>query len=155
MCPRAALEQQADQLLAGPPDAQRVRTLPGVGPILALTIVAEAGDLRRFASPRQFLTCCGLDLSTQQSGQFRGHSQLSEHGNARLRLCSGWRPKAPSACARIRFGKNTRGTSRAIRRAPIASAKPSARSPPKSLVSRTASLKQARIIGPILRQSPQ
>lgn len=83
--PRAALEQQADQLLAGPPDAQRVRTLPGGGPILALTIVAEAGDLRRFASPRQFLTCCGLALSTQQSGQFRGHSQLSKHGNARLR----------------------------------------------------------------------
>jgi hypothetical protein len=29
-------------------------------------------DLRRFNHHRQFLKFCGLDLSTQQSGQFRG-----------------------------------------------------------------------------------
>lgn len=44
---RAAIEQQADQTLRTHPDYQRLRTLPGVGPILALTILAEAGDLRR------------------------------------------------------------------------------------------------------------
>lgn len=54
-------------------------------PILALTILAEAGDLRRFAHYRQFLKFYGYDLSTQQSGQFRGTSRLSKHGNARLR----------------------------------------------------------------------
>lgn len=82
---RAAIEQQADQALHGHPDYQRLRTLPGVGPILALTILAEAGDLRRFPHHRQFVKFCGLDLSTQQSGQFRGTSRLSKHGNARLR----------------------------------------------------------------------
>lgn len=82
---RAAIEQQADQALHGHPDYQRLRTVPGVGPILALTIVAEAGDLRRFPQHRQFLKFCGLDLSTQQSGQFRGTSRLSKHGHARLR----------------------------------------------------------------------
>lgn len=82
---RAAIEQQADQVLSGQPDYHRLRTLPGVGPILALTILAEAGDLRRFAHHRQCLKFCGFDLSTQQSGQFRGTSRLSKHGNARLR----------------------------------------------------------------------
>jgi transposase len=82
---RAAIEHQADQVLQSHPDYQRLRTLPGVGPILALTILAEAGDLRRFPHHRQFLKFCGFDLSTQQSGQFRGVSRLSKHGNARLR----------------------------------------------------------------------
>ena len=82
---RAAIEHQADQALQSHPDSQRLRTLPGVGPILALTILAEAGDLRRFPHHRQFLKFCGFDLCTQQSGQFRGVSRLSKHGNARLR----------------------------------------------------------------------
>jgi len=33
----------------------------------------------------QFLKFCGLDLSTQQSGQHRGQTRLSKFGNARLR----------------------------------------------------------------------
>ncbi len=82
---RTTIEHQADQMLQSYPDYQRLRTLPGVGPILALTILAEAGDLRRFQHHRQFLKFCGFDLCTQQSGQFRGMSRLSKHGNARLR----------------------------------------------------------------------
>jgi transposase len=61
------------------------RTIPGIGPINALTILAEAGDLRRFAHHRQFLKFCGLDLATHQSGTFRGQTRLSKFGNARLR----------------------------------------------------------------------
>jgi transposase len=38
--------------------------MPGIDPILALTILAEAGDLSRFNHHRQFLKFCGLDLST-------------------------------------------------------------------------------------------
>jgi len=59
--------------------------VPGIGPILALLILAEAGDLRRFAHVRQFLKYCGFDLCTEQSGQFRGTTHLSKRGNARLR----------------------------------------------------------------------
>lgn len=82
---RTAIEQQADQALRAHPDYQRLRMLTGVGPILALTIMAEAGDLRRFPHHRQFLKFCGFDLSAQQSGQFCGTSRLPKHGNARLR----------------------------------------------------------------------
>src|SRR3546814_11261673 len=59
--------------------------IPGIGPINAVTILAEAGDLRRFGHHRQFLTFCGLDLATRQSVLFRGRTKLSKYGHARLR----------------------------------------------------------------------
>lgn len=82
---RAAIEQQANALLADHADYQRLQQIPGIGPINAMTILAEAGDLRRFRHYRQFLKFCGLDLATHQSGQFRGQTKLSKFGNARLR----------------------------------------------------------------------
>ena len=82
---RDEIEKHAHALLADHDDYQRLRQLPGVGPITAMTVLAEAGDLRRFRHHRQFLKFCGLDLATHQSGQFRGHTKLSKFGNARLR----------------------------------------------------------------------
>jgi len=82
---RKRLEADAVTWLADQPDFVRLQTLPGVGPILAMIILAEAGDLRRFACARQFLKYCGFDLCTEQSGQFRGTTHLSKRGNARLR----------------------------------------------------------------------
>ena len=49
-----------------------------------MTILAGAGDLRRFRHQRQFLKFCGMDLATVQSGMFRGQSRISKYGNARL-----------------------------------------------------------------------
>lgn len=86
---RAELEASAEQLLAGHPDYARLLTVPGIGPILALIILAEAGDLRRFGHHRQFLKYCGLDLAKSQSGAHRGRERLSKRGNARLR-CALW-----------------------------------------------------------------
>lgn len=82
---RDEIEKQAHAALGGNTDYQRLRQLPGIGPIHAMTILAEAGDLRRFRHHRQFLKFCGLDLATHQSGQFRGQTKLSKFGNARLR----------------------------------------------------------------------
>ena len=83
---RAEIDQTAQALLAGRPDFERLRSLPGIGPVLALTILAEAGDLRRFRHHRQFLKYCGFDLAKSQSGQRRGHEVLSKRGNRRLRM---------------------------------------------------------------------
>jgi transposase len=83
---RDALAEQAHRLLVGQPDYEALRSLPGIGPVLALTVLAEGGDLRRFAHHRQFLKYCGLDLATCQSGQYKGQERLSKRGNARLRF---------------------------------------------------------------------
>jgi hypothetical protein len=82
---RNEIERMADDLLSDSADYQLLRRIPGIGPIIVLTILAEGGDLRRFGHHRQFLKFCGLDLSTQQSGQYRGQTRLSKFGNARLR----------------------------------------------------------------------
>ncbi len=86
---RTALERWAETLLGEHPDYHLLQTIPGIGPVFALTILAEAGDLRRFTHHRQFLKFCGLDLAKSQSGTSRGHEQLSKRGNSRLR-CAFW-----------------------------------------------------------------
>lgn len=82
---RVELERTAHALLGEDADYKILRTVPGIGPIIALTILAEAGNLRRFGHERQFLKFCGMDLCTAQSGAFRGQSSTSKRGNARLR----------------------------------------------------------------------
>jgi transposase len=96
---RAAIEGQATALLADSLDFQRLKTVPGIGAVTALVILAEAGDLRRFAHHRHFLKFCGLDLAKCQSGAFRSREKLSKRGNARLR-CALW--MAAMSAARMR-----------------------------------------------------
>ena len=64
-------------------DFQRLRQIPGIGPIHALTILAEAGDLRRFDHYRQFLKFCGFNLATHQSGQFRALNRTGYRGGCK------------------------------------------------------------------------
>ena len=82
---RVALEAKADDFLSTRPDYQRLRTLPGIGPVIALMIIAESGDLSRFGHHRQYLNFCGFNLSAQQSGARPGQYRLSKRGNSRLR----------------------------------------------------------------------
>jgi transposase len=82
---RDQIEKLAHVMLTDQADYRLLCTVPGIGPIHALTILAEAGDLRRFGHHRQFLKFCGLDLATCKSGTFRGRTKLSKYGNARLR----------------------------------------------------------------------
>lgn len=80
---RDEIEQIAHARLAEHVDYQLLRNIPSIGPINALTILAEAGDLRGFNHHRQFLKFCGLDLATCQSGTFRCRTKLLKYGNAR------------------------------------------------------------------------
>ena len=63
---RDAIEADTRRRVGEYEDFQRLRQIPGIGPIHALTILAEAGDLRRFDHYRQFLKFCGFNLATHQ-----------------------------------------------------------------------------------------
>lgn len=82
---RMTLETRANEYLSTRSDYQRLRSIPGVGPIIALMIIAESGDLARFGHHRQYLNFCGFDLSSQQSANKKGQCHLSKRGNSRLR----------------------------------------------------------------------
>lgn len=49
----------------------RLRTIPGIGPMRAAYIVAIVVDPRRFPSKRQFWSYCGLGVVTTSSGDWR------------------------------------------------------------------------------------
>jgi transposase len=99
---RMEIEKLASKYLKNNPDCQRLQTISGIGPVYALTILAEAGDLRRFSHYKKFLKYCGLDLCTQRSGKYRGVSRISKRDNSRLR-CVFWM----AATVAIRMRENT------------------------------------------------
>ena len=57
----------------------------GVQLITAVTIVAEAGDLRRFDHPRQLMAFLGLVPSECSTGETRRQGGMTKTGNSRAR----------------------------------------------------------------------
>jgi transposase len=57
----------------------------GIGFLTAVTIVAEAGDLRRFASARHFMSFVGLVPSEHSSGSAHRRGHITRTGNSLLR----------------------------------------------------------------------
>lgn len=65
---------------------ERLMTLPGVGPVNALAVVAVVGDVRRFREPGKLVSYLGLDPRVRQSGEreaYTGH--ISRAGQAHAR----------------------------------------------------------------------
>ena len=69
----------------GSPEAQLLSTIPGVGPLLALTIASEIDDIDRFHSAKHLSSFAGLVPSTSQSGGNTHHGKITRQGSAWLR----------------------------------------------------------------------
>src|SRR4029453_15072566 len=76
-------------------------TIPGIGPVLGLTIAAEIGDVARFASARKLVGYAGLAPKVKQSGQSSRTGPLSKAGSKALRWAAveaaqqAWRESNP------------------------------------------------------------
>jgi len=81
----AALEAPIQQEAQTDAVAQRLMTIPGVGPVLALTIAAEIGDIGRFPSRAQLRSYSGLCPAIHQSGPRTHTGPLTKRGNRWLR----------------------------------------------------------------------
>ena len=57
----------------------------GIGELTAVTILAELGDTRRFASSRHAVRYAGMDITVHQSDQRRAPGRLSRQGPPALR----------------------------------------------------------------------
>jgi transposase len=67
------------------PVVQALQALRGVQWLVAITVVAELGDLTRFDSPRQLAAFVGLIPSEYSSGQARRQGGITKAGNGRAR----------------------------------------------------------------------
>jgi transposase len=81
----AELTTAITAVLARDEDGQRLRRLSGIGPIIAATIRAEVGDVRRFGGVDQVIAYAGLDPRVRKSGAFVGQAHLSKRGPGALR----------------------------------------------------------------------
>jgi transposase len=67
------------------PVVQALQALRGVQWLVAITVVAELGDLTRFTSPRQLGAFVGLIPSEYSSGPSRRQGGITKAGNGRAR----------------------------------------------------------------------
>jgi transposase len=72
--------------------ARRLRTIPGVGPSIAATLIAEIGDIERFDDVDQLLAYAGVHPAERSSGRKGADPETSWHmsktGNAHLRAAA-------------------------------------------------------------------
>jgi len=87
-------------------DCRRLREIPGVGLLTAMTVQVELFCPQRFHRPEQVARYAGLCPRLKQSGQTSSTAQLTTNGNRHLRhvlIQSAWRWVRQDATARARY----------------------------------------------------
>jgi transposase len=80
-----ALEHDVHTLATTDPMAMRLQRIPGIGPVLALLIRAEIGDLRRFPTPGHLASYAGLVPRVDATaGRYR-YGRITRRGSPWLR----------------------------------------------------------------------
>lgn len=72
---------------------ERYQTLRGIKTTTAMTIIAEAGDLRRYASAPEFMGSTGLVPSEYSTGERERRGKITKAGNVHIRRVlveAGW-----------------------------------------------------------------
>lgn len=77
---------QMDEYAKKMPEYSEVRRMGGVGDKLAVKLIAEIGDIRRFHSAKALIAYAGIDSPPYQSGQYLGAKRrISKRGSPLLR----------------------------------------------------------------------
>ena len=82
----AALSQAIEQEVEKCPEAQRLQTHPGVGPLTALAFVLIIGNPDRFRCGKQIASYLGLVPLEDSSGNRRRLGHITKQGNSLLRF---------------------------------------------------------------------
>jgi transposase len=82
----AALSQAIEQEVEKCPEAQRLQTHPGVGPLTALAFVLIIGNPDRFQCGKQIASYLGLVPLEDSSGNRRRLGHITKQGNSLLRF---------------------------------------------------------------------
>lgn len=79
------VDKQINAEAAQQPAAQALMELPGIGSVLALSLVAEIGDIERFEDPEHLHSYAGLAPRADDTGDYSGPRHLPKRCNKRLR----------------------------------------------------------------------
>jgi len=66
-------------------DWSLLQTIPGVGPVVAFTVLAELGDLRRYERSRELSAATGLSPVINRSGKSQKRTRISREGPSEVR----------------------------------------------------------------------
>ena len=97
----APIERELRPKAGADPRARLLATIPGVGPLISLTIAAEVGEVTRFASAGKLVGYAGLAPRINQSGDRSRTGALSKAGSRTLRWAAveaangAWRASNP------------------------------------------------------------
>ncbi|MGI5509152.1 IS110 family transposase [Streptomyces sp. CA-106131] len=81
----SALDALLADRLADDPGYHAVQTIPGIGPVFAAVMVAEIGDIHRFAGPAQLASWAGLTPRHRASDTKVHRGRITKQGSALLR----------------------------------------------------------------------
>jgi len=81
----AALDARCETQAQRDPVVQRLRTVPGVGPVVALTFRAYVDDVRRFGSASQVSAAMGLVPREDSSAERRHRGHITKAGPSEVR----------------------------------------------------------------------
>jgi len=79
------LDKEIEKIAKSTPDAVRLMTAPGVGPVTALYFLVEIGDPHRFKSARAVGAYLGMTPRLYESGEVSRQGGISKCGSKRLR----------------------------------------------------------------------
>jgi transposase len=71
--------------LVADPGYTAVRTIPGIGPVLAAVFVAEIGDVGRFAGPEKLASWCGMTPRHRESDTHVHRGRITKQGSRLVR----------------------------------------------------------------------
>jgi len=82
----AMLEKTIDALATEIEEYDLIQSIPGIGPKIAATILAEIGEVDRFDHPKKLVAFAGIDPSVFASGKFTAiRNRITKRGSRQLR----------------------------------------------------------------------
>jgi transposase len=79
------LDKEISKIARNNPVSSLLMTMPAVGPITALTVVAEVGDFNRFSDPKKLASFSGLVPRQRSSGESVRFGKITKNGSRILR----------------------------------------------------------------------
>ena len=104
----AAEDAWVAEIAASSPDAQRLKSIPGIGDVAALMLIAEYGDVSRFKKAKNASAYLGLVPRVYATSDTRRIGRITKTGSAILRwllVQDAWRAIRESSAFRIRYNR--------------------------------------------------